>query len=96
VIRVDVRWIDSGTAYSDGQWEHRDKIMKSATLAEVSTVGWLMGEDDYAYFVALNHIPGTDSFYGAQVIAKSAVTSITRLRARTLVGTGLGDEEDEG
>lgn len=95
MLRVEIRWIDSGTAYSDNQWEHREHIMKTATLHEMSTVGWLMGEDDFAYFVGLNYDSVSDKFFGAQVIAKSNVVSVTRLRARTLSTEDLYGPDQE-
>lgn len=91
MLRVEIRWVDSGTAYSDHKWEHRDHIMRTATLSEVRSVGWLMGEDDYAYFLALNYDPSNNKFFGAQVIARSSVVSVTRLRART-----LSSEDNDG
>lgn len=100
MLRVEIRWIDSG-AWHSGQehgWQTREKIMSEATLSEVSTVGWLMGDDEDTYYVANSHIPGTDTFYGTQLIYKPNVISVTRLRARTpqtLEDTLNGREEDQ-
>lgn len=83
MLRVEIRWIDSGTWYSNG-WESREQIVRSAALSEVSTVGWLMEEDEDTYYVASSHDPTNGHFYGLQLIHKSAVTAFIRLRARTV------------
>jgi allantoicase len=83
LLRVEIRWLDSG-AWRDNHkgWQTRE-AMQDETLSEVSTVGWLAGEDDDTYYVASSHINDT-LFNGIQLIYKPNVTSVTRLRARTL------------
>lgn len=83
MLRVEIRWIDSGLHHENG-WETKEAIVKSVALSEVATVGFLMHEDDTTYFVALSSDSANGHFFGLQLIAKSAVTSVTRLRARTL------------
>ena len=98
MLRVEIRWIDSGTQYANG-WENKDDIVRGASLSEVITVGWLMHEDDFVYYVSTSYDPVNEHFYGTQLIAKSAVTGFTRLRARTLReendAAEEGDEEGE-
>jgi hypothetical protein len=94
MLRVEIRWIDSGTYYRNDEkgWQTPSEVMSSATLSEVSTVGWLLGEDDDAYYVGLSRIPGRENLvFGTQVIYKPNVTGVTRLRARTLADA---NEED--
>lgn len=82
MLRVEIRWIDSGTWYEDG-WETKAKIVEHTSLSEVVTVGHLMHEDDEAYYVASSYDAINGHFYGVQLIHKQAVTGFTRLRART-------------
>lgn len=90
LLRVEVRWIDSGAWYEDG-WQSRDTIVAKSSLSEASTVGWLMEEDEDTYYVASTYDPVNEKFYGVQLIHKPAVTVFTRLRARTINAS----EEDE-
>jgi hypothetical protein len=83
VLRVEIRWIDSGTAYENG-WENKEAILRAAKLHEISTIGWLIGEDDFAYIVCTSYDQDNETFFGTQVIAKPAVTGVVRLRARTV------------
>lgn len=100
MLRVEIRWIDSGTAYENG-WESKETILRAVKLHEISTVGWLMAEDDFAYLVATSYDASTETYFGVQVIARQAVVGFSRLRARTVKSTleswGDGDasEEDE-
>lgn len=95
MLRVEIRWMDSGAYYQpDKGWRTPEQIMNESTLSEVQTVGWLLGEDEETYYVGLSRIPGNTSLvYGTQLIYKPNVIGITRLRARTL---SAADEEDEG
>jgi hypothetical protein len=99
MLRVEIRWIDSGSAYNDG-WETKESIVSKASLSEVSTVGWLMDEDDDTYYVASTYDPVNEHFLGMQLIHKPAVTGLTRLRARTMresedAQDDSGTKEDE-
>lgn len=90
-MRVEIRWLDSGAFHQgDKGWQTAEQIMESAQLSEVSTVGWLMGEDEDTYYVCLSKVTDT-LFYGTQLIYKPNVTSVTRLRARTINAS----EEDD-
>lgn len=95
MLRVEVRWVDSGTAYENG-WESREAILRAVKLHEISSVGWLMAEDDFAYVIATTRDVENNQFFGVQVIAKSSVIDVTRLRARTTREDSLASEEDEG
>ena len=90
MLRVEVRWMDSGTWYEKG-WQHRENIVRTATLSEVNTVGWLMEEDDDTYYIASSYDPTNEHFYGVQLIHKPAVTGVTRLRARTVQDVNVED-----
>lgn len=94
MLRVEIRWIDSGAYYkSDEGWQTPETIMREAHLSEVSTVGWLLGEDDDTYFVGLSRIADSQTLvYGTQLIHKPNVIDVIRLRARTL---SAAEEDDE-
>lgn len=101
MLRVEIRWIDSGAYYLDDKhmWQTPEQIMGNAQLAEVSTVGWLLGDDEDTYYVGLSRIMDKDTLvYGTQLIYKPNVISISRLRARTphkLEDFNADNEEDE-
>lgn len=93
MLRVEIRWIDSGAYHKpDEGWQTPQEVMNTASLAEVSTVGWLLGEDEETYYVGLSRIRDSRTLvYGTQLIYKPNVISVTRLRARTV----QEDNDDE-
>lgn len=101
MLRVEIRWIDSGAYYLDEKhrWQTPQQIMTNGRLAEVSTVGWLLGEDEDTYYVGLSRIVDKDALvYGTQLIYKPNVIGITRLRARAatrLEDLDATEEDDE-
>lgn len=94
MLRVEVRWIDSGAYHDNKGWQTPKQIMESAQLAEVSTVGWLLGEDEDTMYVGLSRIVDREALvYGTQLIYKPNVISVTRLRARTASANEEDDQE---
>jgi hypothetical protein len=81
VLRLEVHWIDSGTAHSDG-WQTSDAIMERVRIGKVITVGLLMGETDDTLYMALSYDPDHDQYINAQAIAKSSIISREVLRQR--------------
>jgi hypothetical protein len=81
MLRVEIKWIDSGAQRFNG-WETKEQITSHLKLSEITTVGTLMHEDDFAYYVALSSDPDSCHFFGTQIIAKPNVTSFSVLRTR--------------
>ena len=80
-LRLEVHWIDSGTAHSEG-WKTADYIMDVTKIGHVITVGLYMGEDDSALYIALSYDPDHDLYLNAQAIAKDSIVSREVLRQR--------------
>jgi hypothetical protein len=81
MLRLEVHWIDSGTAHSEG-WKTAQEVMKDTRIGKVITVGCLMGETDEALYIGLSYDPDHGMWYNAQAIAKSAIISREVLRQR--------------
>lgn len=92
MLRVEIRWIDSGTAHENG-WESQDAILRAAKLHEISSVGWLMHEDEDAYYLCTSWDEASGHYFGTQVIARPAVLSVARLRTRKF---SASEENDQG
>lgn len=99
VLRVEVEWIDSGLMSAEG-WQSREELISNPKnrITTMYTVGFLMHEDKEAMYVALTSDREHGHFYAMQVIAKSAIKSVTILRARKEIyaqGQSASNQEDE-
>ncbi len=82
LLRIEVEWLDSGLARSDG-WESTDTIMNDMHISQnVLTSGFYLGEDDEKIVVALTHDPHTDMWFSAFAIAKENIKNVRILRIR--------------
>lgn len=74
---VRVVWHDSGL-HIDG-WKSATKITEEAQASSpaVTTVGFLIHDDDDQTIVALSWDAANDTYYGAQVIYKTSLIEIT-------------------
>lgn len=78
---VRVEWIDSGN-HKDAGWGPKEKYLEDVheeIRQGVLTVGYLMHADDDLLVVALSWDPYCDAYYGAQIIYKPCVKSVTRI-----------------
>lgn len=69
-----IRWIDSGMAIDRG-WARREHYLSETRIGAMvaHTAGYLMHEDDDVIVLSSTYDPTGQTFYGAQVIAKTAI-----------------------
>ena len=82
---VLVTWLDSGLASSDAEWQTTEEIVGSMRLhdessMQVSTVGYLIHEDDEHLVVAQSYDPHNEHFLNAQMIFAPCVIAIRDLQ----------------
>lgn len=75
-----VEWVDSGLHIDEG-WASLDVYRSVAKEwdGKVTTVGFPIYEDDECLVLALSRDHQRDHFYGAQLIAKAAITQRCKL-----------------
>ena len=88
MIRVEVDWMDSGLARSDG-WESTNTVMTEMSMGRpVTTSGLYLGEDDEKIVVALTRDPENDMWFSAFGVLKKNITAVRTLRVREEVKEG--------
>lgn len=82
LFRLEVEWIDSGAARSDG-WEPRQEMIDGLDISRaVVTVGVLLLEDEDRIILAQTADDSSDTFFSAFCIWKPSIKRVTILRAR--------------
>jgi len=80
---VVIEWLDSGL-YLDEGWAPQEDYLRELTLDRMTVItsGILMHEDEEMIVVATSYDPSHDTYYGAQVIARSNVISVRVVEKR--------------
>jgi hypothetical protein len=81
-MRYEIEWLDSGLNRVNG-WETLPQVLsETGGLCTVKTLGYLIHEDEDAYFFAHSKTTTLDKFYGIQVIAKKNIIKMSPMRER--------------
>jgi hypothetical protein len=80
-LRYEITWLDSGLSRYNG-WETLVEVLQDTSLSYVTTLGYLLHEDEESYIFASSKAITVDKYYGIQVIAKKNIKSMVRLRER--------------
>lgn len=86
LIRLEIEWIDSGSVDSGSGWvtkkdavdRLKDKSFKHACIS----VGYLLGVDDQAVYLAQSYDPGFNNYLNAHAIYRPNILRVSPLRSR--------------
>lgn len=83
-LRVEVEWIDSGTARVDAGWESKKRITDAVTIGSVFSTGYVLGTDRNrgVLYLVQSFDPDHENFLNAQAIDSRSIIDIQVLRAR--------------
>lgn len=82
MLRVEVKWIDSGTMVAGEQWTSTTDVRQRAKVGPVTTVGHLLMMTEDVTVVGLSYDNEYDTWFGVQVIDTRSIESVDILRSR--------------
>lgn len=94
MLRLEVEWVDSGVARDNG-WEPKQVIVEHLDFEPVTSVGWLLFEDEERIILAQTYDEKHQNFYNLHAVWRPAIKKITVLRARKEYDGSHRFEEEE-